>query len=116
MIRNFQDGDIVTRGQHFATGKDATRQAIIRRLRLFIGEYFLDATAGTDWFGGVLGKTRQDFAEATLKNRIITTPGVIGITEFSLTSEPTERRIIVQASVIDVNNEAIQFALNERII
>lgn len=116
MIRNFIDGDIVTSGQEFATGKEATRQSIIRRLRLFLGEFFLDATDGTDWFGAVLGKTRQDVAEATLKRRIITTPGVVGISEFSLTIEPIERRISVQASVIDVNNEQIQFTLDERII
>jgi len=116
MIRNFTDGDIVTSGQEFATGKEATRQAIIRRLRLFLGEFFLDATTGTDWFGSVLGKTRQDFAESTLKRRIITAPGVIGISELALTIEPRERKITVQASVIDVNNEQIQFTLDERII
>lgn len=116
MIRNFRDGDIVTSGQIFATGKEATRQSIIRRLRLFLGEFFLDATDGTDWFGAVLGKTSMDIAEATLKRRIIATPGVVGISEFSLTIEPKERRISVQASVIDVNNEQIQFTLDERII
>lgn len=112
MIRNFVDGDIVTSGEHFASGKEATRQSVIRRLRLFLGEFFLDATDGTDWFGGVLGKTRQDFAEATLKRRIITTPGIIGISSFSLTIEQRERRISVQASVIDVNNEQLSIELS----
>lgn len=112
MIRNFVDGDIVTSGEHFAKGKEATRQAVIRRLRLFLGEYFLDATDGTGWFSGILGKTRQDFAEAALKRRIITTPGIIGISSFSLTVEPRERRISVQASVIDVNNEQLLIELS----
>lgn len=112
MIRNFVNGDIATSGEHFARGKEATRQGIIRRLRLFLGEYFLDATDGTPWFEGVLGKTRQDFAEAALKRRIITAPGVIGISSFSLTLEPAERRITVQASVIDVNNEQLTVELS----
>lgn len=112
MIRNFVNGDIATSGEHFASGKEATRQSVIRRLRLFLGEFFLDATDGTDWFGGVLGKTRQDFAEATLKRRIITTPGIIAISSFSLTLEPAERRITVQASVIDVNNEQLLIELS----
>ncbi len=116
MIRNFVNGDIVTSGEHFAKGKEATRQGVIRRLRLFLGEYFLDATDGTPWFSGILGKTDQDFAEAALKRRIITTPGVIGISSFSLTIEQRERRIVVQAEVIDVNNEQIAISLDERII
>lgn len=112
MIRNFVNGDIVTSGEHFAKGKEATRQGVIRRLRLFLGEYFLDATDGTPWFEGVLGKTRQDFAEAALKRRIITAPGVVGISAFSLTLEPRERRISVQASIIDVNNEQLLIELS----
>lgn len=116
MIRNFVNGDIVTSGEHFAKGKEATRQGVIRRLRLFLGEYFLDATDGTPWFNGILGKTDQDFAEAALKRRIITTQGVIGISSFSLLIEQRERRIVVQAEVIDVNNEQIAISLDERII
>lgn len=112
MIRNFVNGDIVTSGEHFAKGKEATRQGVIRRLRLFLGEYFLDATDGTAWFNGILGKTDQDFAEAALKRRIITTPGVIGISSFLLTIEQTERRIVVQAEVIDVNNEQLLIELS----
>ena len=116
MIRNFVDGDIVTSGEHFAKGKEATRQSVIRRLRLFLGEFFLDATDGTPWFQNILGKTDQDFAEAALKRRIITTPGVVGISSFSLAIEQRERRVVVQAEVIDVNNEQIAISLDERII
>lgn len=116
MIRNFVDGDIVTSGKHFVAGKEATRQAIIRRLRLFAGEYFLSVAEGTPWFQGILGKTQQDMAEAALKRRIVSTPGVIGLTAFSLQMEPTERTIKVEATVIDINNEAVSVLLDERII
>ena len=116
MIRNFRDGDIVTSGEHFATGKEATRQGVIRRLRLFLGEYFLNAADGTDWFGSVLGKTPQDIAEAEIKRRIVTTPGVIGLTACSFAIDQRERRITIQSSVIDVNNEALDVSLDERII
>lgn len=115
MIRNFRDGDIVTSGQHFATGKEATRQGVIRRLRLFLGEYFLNSADGTDWFGSVLGKTAQDVAEAEIKRRIVTAPRVVGLTAFSFDVEQLERRIIIQASVIDENNEIFDVLLDERI-
>ena len=116
MIRHFEGGDIATNGESFATGKEATRQGVIRRLRLFLGEYFLDATTGTPWFQGILGKTAQGAAEASLKQRIITSPGVVGIVSFTFDTDPSERRITVNASVLDVNNEALQITLNERVV
>lgn len=116
MIRNFRDGDIVTSGAHFVRGKEATQQGVIRRLRLFLGEYFLNAAEGTDWFGSVLGKAPQDMAEAEIKRRIVTTPGVVGLTAFSFDFEQQERRITIQASVIDENNEIFDVLLDERII
>lgn len=112
MIRSCVDGDIVTRGEHFASGKEATRQGVIRRLRLFLGEYFLDATDGTPWFNGILGKTDQGMAEASLKQRIITAPGVVGLTAFSFVIDSRSRSITVEASVIDVNNEQLLIELS----
>lgn len=113
MIRNFVNGDIVTAGEHFTTGKEETRQAIICRLRLFLGEYFLDATAGTPWFQSILGKASREVAEINIKQRIINTPGVLGISEFDLTFETKERRIVVTAAVVDINNDVFSFLFDE---
>lgn len=116
MIRHLEDGDIATNGESFATGKSATQEGVIRRLRLFLGEYFLDATDGTAWFDGILGKTDRGMAEAALKQRIITSPGVVGITAFSFDVEESERKITVSATVLDINNESLQITLDERIV
>lgn len=113
MIRNFMDGDIVTSGEQFAVGKDATRLAIICRLRLFLGEYFLDATDGTPWFQNILGKTSRDIAETNIKQRIITTPGVVSLTEFDMTLDNKARKITITAWVIDINNERFDFLFDE---
>lgn len=109
MIRNFSDGDIVTAGDHFITGKEETRQACICRLRLFLGEYFLDATDGTPWFQSILGKTSRDIAEANIKQRIISTPGVMAINAFEMNSDTLNRKITMSATLTDINNEQFEF-------
>ncbi|WP_460208451.1 hypothetical protein [Klebsiella oxytoca] len=109
MIRNFSDGDIVTSGDHFVNGKEETRQACISRLRLFLGEYFLDATDGTPWFQSILGKASRDIAEANIKQRILGTRGVIAINSFEMTSDTKKRKISVVATLTDINNEQFEF-------
>lgn len=109
MIRNFSDGDIVPSGDHFVTGKEETRQACISRLRLFLGEYFLDATDGTPWFQSILGKASRDIAEANIKQRLLGTRGVIAINSFEMTSDTKKRKISVVATLTDINNEQFEF-------
>lgn len=116
MIRSFEDSDIVTSGMQFKRGPAATTQGIYHRLRLFAGEYFLDVADGTPWFQSILGKAPQDIAEIALKRRIVSAPGVVALTEFRLGSDRTQRRLSVQAGVLDVNNAAVQVALDEEII
>lgn len=113
MIRNFVDGDIVTSGKHFVTGKEETRQAIICRLLLFLGEYFLNATEGTPWFQSILGKSSLDIARANIKARIITTAGVMAINSFDLVFDAKERRITISALITDINNEQFDFLFNQ---
>lgn len=113
MIRNFMNGDIVTSGEQFATGKEATRLAIICRLRLFLGEYFLDATDGTPWFQNILGKASRDIAETNIKQRIITTQGVVALKEFEMVLDNKARKITIAARLLDINNEQFDFLFKE---
>lgn len=116
MIRNFQDGDIVTSGDHFLTGKSATQQAILRRLRLFLGEYFLDGTEGTPWFQAILGKVPAAVAEANIKQRIIDTPDVVSLAAFEFSVDVRIRKISIAASIIDINNEQFEFLFNGDVV
>ncbi|MCE8034625.1 hypothetical protein EKK97_14070 [Billgrantia tianxiuensis] len=115
MIRewNRDNGDMATRGEPFLTGKEATAAGIYHRLRLFFGEFWLDVTEGTAWFQSILGKAPQDLAELTLKQRILTAPGVVSITSFSFTTDAASRRITVDATVLDVNHESIRILFDE---
>lgn len=115
MIRewNRDTGDLMTRGELFLTGKEATAAGIYHRLRLFFGEYWLDVTEGTAWFQSILGKAPQDLAELTLKQRILTAPGVVSITSFSFQADARERRITVDCTVLDANNEVVKVLFEE---
>lgn len=116
MIRNFVDGDIVTSRYHFLTGKAATANGVMHRLKMFLGEFFLDVSDGTPWFQSILGKSPQDEAEISLKQRILTHPNVVGITDFKFTSDSSIRSITVEASIVDVNNQSVELLLNEDIV
>jgi hypothetical protein len=118
MIRKWDGtaGDIVTSGSdQFLYAKESTGAGVYHRLRIFFGEYFLDITDGTPWFQSILGKAPQDVAEAALKQRIISAPGVIAITAFSFEIEKLTRRITVDCTVIDVNSSAVRVFFDEEI-
>ena len=119
MIRNWDKdtGDLVTSGSaQFLTGRDDTAAGIYHRLRMFFGEYFLDITDGCPWFSAILGKAPQDVAEAALKQRILTAPGVVSITSFAFDIQRLTRQITVDCTVIDVNNQAVRLLFEEEII
>ncbi len=101
-VRKLDDnGDIVTRGVMFITGQEEIEQTIRTRLRLFLGEYFRDVTDGTPWFESILGKgTSQSAREATLRNRIARSPGVIRLTSFSTDYDINTRKLTVSVSVL----------------
>ena len=117
MIRHWdkESGDLAT-GAGFLTGKESTGASIYHRLRMFFGEFFLDVTDGTPWFQSILGKRAQDTAEFAIKQRIVTSPGVVQITRFFFDFDRNTRRITVDCSVLDVNNEVIEILFDEEII
>lgn len=112
MIRNVQDGDIKTSGLQFVTGNASVGQGVRARLRMFLGESFVDITQGTPWFQRILGKTPQDVAETNIKRRILTAPGVDRIRQFNFDSDRQQR--LYQISTViqteDGDTEAIELS------
>ncbi len=117
MVRNFKNGDIATSGRQFLTGKAETALNVQYRLRLFRGEYFLDATDGTPWFQAILGKTLSGIAEVNIKQRILRAPRVFGIRKFDYATDRNQRKITVSAIVVDQDSELVKVGLeNEEIV
>lgn len=96
-----ENGDIVTQGSMFLTGREEIEQTIKTRLRLFLGEYFRDITDGTPWFEQILGKgSTLSAREAALRNRIVRTPGVVRLTSFKTNFDLDTRTYSVTAGAL----------------
>lgn len=104
-------GDLAMGQQKLISGYSAEEvaQNVITRLKFFLGEWFLDTSDGTDWFGGVLGKgSRLATRESIIRRRILLTPGCKGMTAFSVDSDPVTRELTVTASVISESGDSAE--------
>ncbi|WP_081410213.1 hypothetical protein [Acinetobacter genomosp. 33YU] len=103
------DGDYV-----FGSGKndflvnspEAVAQAILTRLRLWLGEWFADTSDGTGWNQSIVGKQSKNLYELTLHQRVLETPGVKSIVDFQSALDPETRRLTVSMTVNTIFGEA----------
>jgi hypothetical protein len=61
--------------------QDAIRQALSLQLRMVRGEWFLDNTLGTDYYGQIFGFKNFIQADAEFIRSILSVPGVVSILE-----------------------------------
>lgn len=87
------------RGNHlfFMNSAEGVCQNVQTRLALWRGSWFLDLRAGTPWIQEILGK--HDAVDIVLRDRILTTPGVLEILEFEAILNPDNRRITINATL-----------------
>lgn len=84
------NNDLIIKGGSFRLVKDAAEvvQHVRTRLLFYYNEWFLDLTAGTKYFQEIFIKP-ADLAnvESILKQRILETPGILTLLEFSMEYE-----------------------------
>ena len=78
---------------------EAVAQAVLTRLRLLRGEWFLDTTAGMPWDTDVLGKYTSGKYDAAIRMCILGTQGVTELTSYSSTADPETRVLTVTATI-----------------
>lgn len=78
---------------------EGVAQAILTRLRLQSGEWFLDLDEGTDYAHAILGYGTQGLRDLEVQSRILGTPGVKEILEYSSAFDPSRRFFTVVARV-----------------
>lgn len=78
---------------------EAVGQAVKTRLGLYTGEWFLDLAEGTPWRTQVLGKYTQNTYDTMLKDRVLSTQGVMSLDSYSSTSDSRARALSVAASI-----------------
>lgn len=93
---------------HLTEGVEAIAQSIRARLLFFLGEWFLDPTAGIKYFGSVLVKNPQiPVIQSIFRAEILKTPGVASLESLVLTYNSTARSLSVAFRVIDDTGELI---------
>lgn len=74
-------------------------QSVQTRLRLWLGEWFLDATDGTPWSEKVLGERRQATWDAAVRDRVLATDGVASIDAYESSLDSAARRLTYSMTV-----------------
>jgi hypothetical protein len=82
-------------------------QAVVTRLRLLRGEWFLDLTDGTPYAPAVLGKhTRQSY-DFVIRRRILETQGVTEIMEYESIYDGETRGLTINTRIDTVYGPAL---------
>lgn len=81
------------------SGPEKVAQSVGIRLRTRLNEWFLDLAHGVPYLTGVLGKRRPEMVEAILRAQVLSVDGVLAITAFNLSVDPTTRtaRVVFEA-------------------
>lgn len=83
-----------------ANSPEAVAQAVQTRLALWAGEWFVDTSDGMPWAGDVLGKRFQrNNPDSAIKSRILGTPGVTELLEYSSAFDGETRKFTVTAKI-----------------
>ena len=73
-------------------------QTVLTRLRLWLGDWFLDTSDGTPWMR-ILGKPNGVSPDIYIKQRILATPGVSGIVSYTGVNNASTRSYTVTATI-----------------
>lgn len=102
------NGDYVigTGSDFYVDQPEAVAQAVLTRLSLWTGDWFLDSTEGTPYRGDVMGKYNQISHDAAIKQRILQTPGVDSILSYSSSFDGNTRALSVSATIDTIYGQA----------
>lgn len=82
-----------------ANSPETVAQAVVTRLRLWRGEWFLDKTEGTPYNPSILGKHTLDSYDLAIRERILGTQGVKEILEYESHLYPETRTLTVTTTI-----------------
>ena len=96
------DGDMTFGSQQadfLRNTPETVAQAVVTRLKLWLGEWFIDQTEGTPYQQAALGKHTRASIEPAMRSRILETEGVTSIEEFDLSIDPDDRKATINATI-----------------
>ncbi len=83
----------------FVNDKRGVAQNVQTRLGLYLGDWFLDTTAGTAWRTQVLGFRTDATRDPAIRARILATDGVVSITGYGSQLDRKTRAWTAQATI-----------------
>lgn len=101
-VRRMVGGDMTfgkSSANFLVNSPDAVAQVIGSRLGLWVGEWFLDTSAGTPWMQQVIGFGTQPLYDQAIRERILGSPGVLSLTQYSSQFTASARSLAVTATV-----------------
>jgi hypothetical protein len=86
----------------------AIRQRLLQTLRLFLGEWFLDTSAGVPYYQSILVKNPNlDVVQASIKNAILSTPGITELLSFNFNYDAVQRKVTMDFDAKSTNGTTI---------
>lgn len=82
------------------------QQHILQRLRVYLGEWYLNTTIGLPYFQQILVKNPiQANIDAVFQTAIVQTPGVIALTSYSFSPNFLARQLTITFSALTTNGQ-----------
>lgn len=100
MVLGHGDADYLT------DSPECVAQAVVTRLRLLRGEWFLDLTEGTPYAPAVLGKHTKASYDFAIRQRVLETEGVTEIDDYESMFDGETRRLTVNIRINTVYGPA----------
>lgn len=103
------DGDLAFSGGSLvmARGSTATAQRVRVAVLLWLGEWFLDIGAGTDWLQVFSKPPQVERARGLLRQRIASVSGVASVEDVSLDFNAAERRLSLGYSATTEDGDTV---------
>jgi hypothetical protein len=93
----------------FISESEATVQAVSTRLKLFLGEWFLDINAGVPWYQKVFVKpAKTQDVEKIIRNTIRETEGIDSLTKFDFNFDSITRSATVAFTATTIYGDEIE--------
>lgn len=96
-----QNGDVVLTSPTSEGGTDQTLQLVCQSLRLWLSEWFMDQSQGTQYLQVVFAKgSTPAQVDSVIKDRILSVPGVMAMTQYSGQSFAAQRLYRITFTII----------------
>ena len=107
IYRKLDNNGDYSHGAYFKNNFEAVAQAVMTRLKLWEGEWFIDLQEGTPYLDGIVGKYTADTIDPLIKDRILNTEGVIEIVEYISSYNPDLRKYQIAVKISTTYGEGV---------